>query len=123
MAQARVLAAWLNNLDPVIVRIGPFAMHWYGLSYVISALVAYWVYKRLAVRGYTDIPPAKVADCITWVGLLGVLIGGRLGWVLFYGLFQNHGGDPWWWIRVNQGGMSSHGGILGIVIVTFVLSR
>lgn len=123
MAQAPVLAAWLNNLDPVIVRLGGFAMHWYGLSYVLAALVGYWIYKRLAIRGYTDIPPAKVADLITWVGVLGVLIGGRVGWIFFYGLFQDHGGDPWWWARVQQGGMSSHGGILGIVLVTLVLSR
>jgi phosphatidylglycerol---prolipoprotein diacylglyceryl transferase len=118
-----VFAVWLNNLSPFVFEINGFGPHWYGLSYVISALIGYWLYKRLAQRGYTDIPPAKVADFITWVGLLGVLIGGRVGWIVFYGIYQNHEGDPWWWIRVNKGGMSSHGGILGIVIVTFVLSR
>jgi phosphatidylglycerol:prolipoprotein diacylglycerol transferase len=120
----RVFAVWLNNLDPVIVHLGPVALHWYGLSYVISALIGYRLYVHLARRGYTDIPPAKVADMITWVGLLGVLLGGRLGWIQFYGRFQDHSDDPyWWWLRVNKGGMSSHGGILGIAIVTFILSR
>ncbi len=96
---------------------------WYGLSYVLSALVGYWLYRRLAVRGYTDVAPGKVGDMVTWVGLFGVLLGGRIGWIWFYGKHQDHGTDPWWWTRVWEGGMSSHGGIYGIVIVTFILSR
>jgi phosphatidylglycerol:prolipoprotein diacylglycerol transferase len=119
-----VLAAWLHTLDPFIFRVGDFGPRWYGLSYVLSALIGYWLYRRLAQRGYTDIPPAKVADFITWVGLFGVLLGGRIGWILGYGMFQKHPpGDQWWWLRVWEGGMASHGGILGIVIVTYVLSR
>lgn len=118
-----MFAAWLQNLDPFIFSINGFGPRWYGLSYVVSALVGYWLYKRLAERGYADIPPSKVADLITWVGLLGVLLGGRLGWIIFYGSHQDHGGDQFWWARVDKGGMASHGGILGIVVVTFVLSR
>jgi phosphatidylglycerol---prolipoprotein diacylglyceryl transferase len=119
-----VLAAWLHTLDPDIVHIGRFSLKWYGLSYVLSALFGYWLYRRLAERKYTDIAPARVADFITWIGILGVIAGGRIGWILFYGLKQNHENDPWyWWLRVWEGGMSSHGGILGIVIVTYVISR
>jgi phosphatidylglycerol---prolipoprotein diacylglyceryl transferase len=118
-----VLAAWLHTLDPFVFRVGDFGPRWYGLSYVLSALIGYWLYRRLAQRGYTDLPAEKVADFITWVGLFGVLLGGRLGWILLYGLFQDHAGDRLWWLRVWKGGMASHGGILGIVIVTYVLSR
>jgi phosphatidylglycerol:prolipoprotein diacylglycerol transferase len=119
-----VLAAWLQNIDPFVFQINGVGPRWYGLSYVIAALVGYWLYLRLAKRGYTDIKPEKVADMITWVGLAGVLLGGRLGWIIFYGRFQQHDpSDHWWWLRVNEGGMASHGGILGIVVVTFILSR
>lgn len=122
--KAGVFAAWLHNLDPFVFQIGGVGPRWYGIAYVLSALAGYWLYKRLAHRGYTDLPPAKVADFITWIGLLGVLAGGRLGWILFYGIKEHHAsGDHWWWLRVWEGGMASHGGILGIVIVTFVLSR
>ncbi len=117
-----MLAAYLHSFGPFVFRIGEFGPRWYGLSYVLSALVAFWLYKRLATRGYTDIPPAKVADFITWTGLFGVLVGGRVGWILFYGIKEQHE-HPWWMLEVWKGGMSSHGGILGIVIVTFILSR
>jgi phosphatidylglycerol---prolipoprotein diacylglyceryl transferase len=117
-----VFATWLNNFDPFVFQIGNFGPRWYGLSYVVSALLVYWLYKRLAERGYTDIPPAKVADFITWTGLFGVLIGGRLGWIIWYGRYQEHT-SPWWMFDVTSGGMASHGGIYGIVIVTFILSR
>ena len=119
-----VFAAWLNNLDPFVFQIGGFGPRWYGLSYVLSALLGYRLYLRLAQRGYTDIQPARVADFITWIGLFGVLLGGRLGWILWYGRYQFHAPeDHFWWLRIWEGGMSSHGGILGIVVVTFILSR
>jgi len=118
----RVLAAFLHTFGPFVFRIGDFGPRWYGLSYVASALVAYWLYKRLASRRYTDLPPEKVADFITWTGLFGVLLGGRLGWIVFYGFKEQHE-NPWWMLEVWKGGMSSHGGILGLVLVTFVLSR
>ena len=117
-----MFATWLNNFDPFVFQIGGYGPRWYGLSYVLSALLVYWLYKRLAERGYTDIAPAKVADFITWTGLFGVLLGGRIGWIWWYGRYQHHE-DALWMFRVDQGGMASHGGIYGIVIVTFILSR
>src|SRR6185369_11128923 len=119
-----VFAVWLQNLDPFIFNVHGYGPRWYGFSYVAAALCAFWLYRRLAQRGYTDLPPAKVADLITWVGLFGVLLGGRLGWIIFYGRFAQHAPeDHWWWARVWEGGMSSHGGIIGVVLSTFVLSR
>jgi phosphatidylglycerol:prolipoprotein diacylglycerol transferase len=119
-----VFAVWFHNLDPFVFRTGDFGPRWYGLSYVLAGLIGYWLYRRLALRGYTDLPAEKVADFITWVGLFGVLLGGRIGWILLYGVFQEHApGDRTWWLRVWEGGMASHGGILGIVIVTFIHSR
>jgi len=117
-----VFATFLHQLGPFVFRIGAFGPRWYGLSYVLSALCAYWLYKRLAVRGYTDLKPGQVADFITWTGLFGVLLGGRLGWIIFYGVKEPHD-SPWWFFEVWKGGMSSHGGILGLVLVTYVLAR
>ena len=117
-----MLAAFLHSFGPFVFRIGEIGPRWYGLSYVASALVGYWLYRRLAMRGYTDVQPEKVADFITWCGLFGVLLGGRIGWIIFYGIKEPHE-NPWWMFEVWKGGMSSHGGILGLVLVTYVLSR
>ena len=117
-----MLAAFLHSFGPFVFRIGEIGPRWYGLSYVASALVGYWLYRRLAMRGYTDVQPEKVADFITWCGLFGVLLGGRIGWIIFYGIKEPHE-NPWLMFEVWKGGMSSHGGILGLVLVTYVLSR
>ena len=117
-----MLAAFLHSFGPFVFRIGEVGPRWYGLSYVASALVGYWLYRRLTVRGYADMPQEKVADFITWAGLFGVLLGGRIGWIVFYGIKEPHE-NPWWIFEVWKGGMSSHGGILGLVLVTYVLSR
>ena len=117
-----MLAVFLHSFGPFVFRIGEVGPRWYGLSYVASALVGYWLYRRLTVRGYADMPQEKVADFITWAGLFGVLLGGRIGWIVFYGIKEPHE-NPWWIFEVWKGGMSSHGGILGLVLVTYVLSR
>jgi phosphatidylglycerol:prolipoprotein diacylglycerol transferase len=120
-----VLAYFLHQFSPFIFQINEtVGLRWYGLAYVASFVLGYLVYKHLAERGYTDLPPAQVADFITWAAVFGVMLGGRVGWILFYGLKQDHTGDPWYWpFAVWQGGMSSHGGIIGLVLFTFYWSR
>jgi phosphatidylglycerol:prolipoprotein diacylglycerol transferase len=99
-------------------------LHWYGLAYVLSFLIGGWLYRWLAERRYTDLPPAQVSDFICWAAVFGVMIGGRLGWILFYGLWEDHSHDPWYWpVAVWSGGMASHGGILGLVLFTLYWSR
>jgi phosphatidylglycerol:prolipoprotein diacylglycerol transferase len=118
----RVLATFLHSFGPFVFSIHGYGPRWYGLSYVLAALTGFWLYRHLARRRYTDIAPEKVADFITWCGLFGVLVGGRIGWIIFYGFKEPHE-NPWWMFEVWKGGMASHGGILGLVAVTFVLSR
>ena len=120
-----MLAYYLHDLSPFIVRFpNGMGLHWYGLAYVLSFLLGGWLYRWLAERGYTDLPPAQVSDFICWAAVFGVMIGGRVGWVLFYGLRQDHSLDPWYWpIEVWNGGMSSHGGIIGLVLFTLYWSR
>ena len=117
-----MFAVFLHHFSPFIFQFRGSGPRWYGLSYVLSALCAFWLYKRLAARGYTEMKPDKVADFITWAGLFGVLLGGRVGWIVFYGFKEPHE-NPWWMFEVWKGGMSSHGGILALIIVTFVLSQ
>ena len=74
-----MLAYYLHNLDPFIFEFRPgFGVRWYGFAYVMAFVCGYWLYKRLAERGYSELAPEKVGDFITWVALFGVMLGG--GW-------------------------------------------
>ena len=113
-----MLAYYIHDLDPLIFRIydnvGP---RWYGLAYVLAFICSYLVYRVLAKRGFADLPVAKVGDFITGAALFGVIIGGRLGYVLFYKPEMLR--EPMSILRVWEGGMSSHGGMLGVLAFTF----
>ena len=113
-----MVAYYLHNLDPIIFRIydnvGP---RWYGLAYVLAFISGYLVFLWLAKRGYADLPPQRVGDFITGCALFGVIIGGRLGYVFFYKPEMLR--EPLSILRVWEGGMSSHGGMLGLLLFTF----
>ena len=117
------LAYYLHTLSPFIWEIAPgFGPRWYGFAYVMAFLVGYLVYHWLSSRGYSQLPPGQVADFITWAALFGVLLGGRLGSMLFYNVHEwIH--DPLMLFRVWDGGMSSHGGILGLTLFTLWYAR
>lgn len=118
-----MLAYFLHQFSPFIVEFREgIGLRWYGLAYVVAFLLGYLLYKRLAERGYTDLPPVQVGDFITWAAVFGVMLGGRLGWVIFYGWRQVLE-DPFTALRVWEGGMASHGGILGMVLFTLYWSR
>lgn len=113
-----MIAYWVHNLDPFAVQFGGgFGVRWYGLAYLAAFAAAYFVYLRLAKRGLAVIPADKVADFITGCAVFGVLLGGRLGYILFYD-FNGFVRDPLVFFRVWEGGMSAHGGILGVVLYT-----
>jgi len=151
-----VFAAYVHQLDPVIFELGGgIALRWYGLAYLAGFLAGYVLLKHLAERKLWVLPPEKTADFIAAVALLGVFLGGRLGYVFFYlkgGVIKakevvGSAPDAWeylkfwdlfefnsaWWqaivsdpmviFRVWEGGMASHGGILGVAIFTFFYAR
>jgi len=113
-----MLAYYLHDLDPMIFRIydnvGP---RWYGLAYVLAFISGFVLFLWLAKRGYADLPVAKVGDFITGAALFGVIIGGRLGYVFFYNPEMLRA--PLSILRVWEGGMSSHGGMIGLLLFTF----
>jgi len=113
-----MLAYFVDNFDPFIFRlwesVGP---RWYGFAYVLAFLSAYFVVRLLSKRGYCDLPPEHVSDFITWTALFGVLLGGRIGYVLFYKPEMLR--EPLSILRVWEGGMASHGGMIGILALSF----
>ena len=113
-----MFAYYVHDLDPLIFRIydnvGP---RWYGLAYVLAFICGFFVYRVLARRGFADLPVAKVSDFITGAALFGVIVGGRLGYVFFYKPEMLR--EPLSIFRVWEGGMSSHGGMLGLLTFTF----
>ena len=117
-----MLAYYLHNLDPFIFRIydnvGP---RWYGMAYVLAFVFAWLLLRVLARRGYLDLPISALGDFVTWVAFFGVMVGGRLGYVLFYKPEMLR--DPLSILRIWEGGMSSHGGIIGVVVFTLIYSR
>lgn len=115
-------------IDPVAFAIGPFAIRWYALAYVVGLLGGWFYAKRLAARADLWAPspqprPADIDDLIVWVAL-GVVLGGRTGYVLFYNL-SAYLAHPLEIFAVWRGGMSFHGGFLGaaLAIVLFARSR
>lgn len=120
-----MLAYFLHDWSPYIYQFpNGMGLHWYGLAYVLSFIIGGWVYRWLAQKGYTDLPAEQVSDFICWAAVFGVMIGGRLGWILFYGIWQDHSQDPWYWpVAVWTGGMASHGGIIGLVLFTLYWSK
>jgi phosphatidylglycerol:prolipoprotein diacylglycerol transferase len=113
-----MVAYYVHDLDPLIFRlwdnVGP---RWYGLGYVLAFACSYVLFRLLAKRGYADLPAAKVGDFITGAALFGVIVGGRLGYVLFYKPEMLR--EPMSILRVWEGGMSSHGGVCGLLAFTF----
>jgi phosphatidylglycerol---prolipoprotein diacylglyceryl transferase len=115
------------NIDPVALQIGPLSIHWYGIGYVASILFAWWYCKRLAANTalWQDGKPAMTAldldDFVVWAAL-GVVLGGRLGYILFYDLAK-YVADPMSIFAINQGGMSYHGGLLGVILAMVLYAR
>ncbi len=109
------------RIEPVIFAIGPFAIRWYALAYIVSLLLAWRILRRLVRLSPPVATELQVDDFLTWA-TLGVVIGGRLGYVLFYQPSQ-YLADPLSALMVWQGGMSFHGGALGVLVAIIVYCR
>lgn len=105
------------QIDPVLVQIGPLAIRWYGLMYLIGFAFAMWLANRRAEQPGSGWTKDQVSDLL-FAGFLGVVIGGRIGYVLFYN-FDLFLANPLYLFKVWTGGMSFHGGLLGVITAMF----
>jgi len=103
-----------SHPDPVALSLGPLHVRWYGLMYLLGFLAAWWLARRRAARPGSTWTPVEVDDLIFYCAL-GVILGGRLGWMLFYGT-ERIFADPLSVLRIWEGGMSFHGGLVGVLV-------
>ncbi|MBK6598714.1 MAG: prolipoprotein diacylglyceryl transferase [Proteobacteria bacterium] len=102
------------GFDPIAIQLGPIKVHWYGITYLVAFATAWWLGRYRARRPGSTWKPLDVDDFL-FFAMLGVILGGRVGYVLFYGLgFWAQ--DPWYPIKIWDGGMSFHGGLLGVML-------
>ena len=107
------------SFNPIAIEIGPFGgfgplkIHWYGITYLVAFAAAWWLGRVRAKKPGSTWKPADMDDFM-FFGMLGTILGGRIGYVLFYGL-QYWAEDPWYPIKVWDGGMSFHGGLIGVL--------
>lgn len=109
------------NIDPVAIRLGPLKVHWYGIAYVVGMLLAFQVGKSLIKRYALNLPIKVLDDLFPYI-VIGIIVGGRLGHVLFY--------DPVFYLnnplhipQVWLGGMSFHGGLAGVTFATYLFTK
>ena len=109
------------QFDPVVISAGPIAIRWYALAYIAGLLAGLWIVRRMVQRRPAVALPDQVSDFLTWA-TLGVVLGGRLGYVIFYQpqRFIEH---PLQILQIWSGGMSFHGGMLGVVIAVVLFCR
>ncbi len=109
------------NIDPVLVSVGPFTVHWYGIMYLLGFLGAWLLGRSRSQRAWSPIRRDQVEDLIVYAAF-GVIIGGRCGYVLFYN-FDKWVADPLWLFRLWEGGMAFHGGLLGVIVAMYIFAR
>lgn len=109
------------EIDPVIFSIGVLKIRWYGLMYVIGFFAAWWLALRRSGQPWSPISRQQAEDLVFY-GMVGVIVGGRVGYCLFYG-FDQLISDPLYLIRITEGGMSFHGGLAGVIVAMLVFSR
>lgn len=104
----------LPEIEPVMFSIGPVALHWYGFMYLVGFVFALWLANRRAAKPNSGWTKNEVENLL-YIGFVGVFLGGRLGYVLFYNL-PTFLADPLYLFRIWDGGMSFHGGLIGVIL-------
>jgi phosphatidylglycerol:prolipoprotein diacylglycerol transferase len=115
------LAIPFPAIDPVLVQLGPFAIRWYALAYIVGIVLGWVLVRRLVQRPGWVVDQLAVDDLVLYV-TLGIILGGRLGYVLFYqpGWYLGH---PFEILHVWRGGMSFHGGLVGVILGIVLFAR
>ncbi|HET8848249.1 MAG TPA: prolipoprotein diacylglyceryl transferase [Marinobacter sp.] len=109
------------QIDPVAISLGPLKVHWYGLTYLIGFAAGWWLGRLRSRKPWSPLNEEQVGDLLFYLAL-GVILGGRFGYVIFYN-FDSFLADPLWLFRVWEGGMSFHGGLLGVMLAMWWYGR
>jgi phosphatidylglycerol:prolipoprotein diacylglycerol transferase len=109
------------HINPIAISLGPLHIHWYGIMYLVGFGAAWWLARHRAARPESTWKTGDVDDFVFYA-MLGVILGGRIGYVLFYGL-PLWRGDWLYPLKIWEGGMSFHGGLLGVLIAAAVFAR
>ena len=109
------------EIDPIALAIGPLKIHWYGVMYLLAFASAWLLAMHRAKAPNALINKAQVENLITY-GAFGVIIGGRVGYVVLY-QFETWMSDPLWLFRVWEGGMSFHGGLIGVIVAMLIYAH
>ncbi len=109
------------NIDPVAISLGPLTIHWYGVTYLIAFLVGWWLAKHRAKQPNSGWKPDEIGDIVFYI-VLGVIVGGKLGSALFY-QWDSFIESPLSILNLAKGGMSFHGGFLGVLVAFFWYAR
>ena len=112
---------FLVDFDPVALDLGLIQIHWYGISYLLAFASCWWLLRKRAHADHWPITPVQAGDLMFW-GVVGVVVGGRMGYVLFYAL-DRWFADPLFPIWLQQGGMSFHGGLIGVLVTMALFAR
>ncbi|MCQ4160702.1 prolipoprotein diacylglyceryl transferase [Roseomonas sp. GC11] len=116
-----LLALPFPAIDPVLIEIGPLAIRWYALAYIAGILLGWRLARRLMALPPVSATAQQVDDFVTWA-VLGVILGGRLGYVLFYQP-DHYLTAPWEALYLWKGGMSFHGGATGVIVALVLFCR
>lgn len=119
------------RIDPVLFEIGPIAIRWYALAYIAGIIAGWWYAVRLVRTerlwtswgGQPPMTARQVDDIVVWA-TLGIILGGRIGYILFYGLVYQPElySNPMQWLKVWEGGMAFHGGLIGVIVAVVLFS-
>tara|TARA_Y100001970_G_C13735000_1_gene603368 strand:- start:97 stop:462 length:366 start_codon:yes stop_codon:yes gene_type:complete len=115
---------YIHNLDPIFLDLGFFEIRWYSIAYIIGILSGWWLGKKILIfrtkSSETNSYETEFDDLISYL-IIGIIIGGRIGYIIFYNLsfyIQN----PLDIIKIWEGGMSFHGGLIGVILTTYIFS-
>ncbi len=109
------------EINPVLFQLGTFKVHWYGMMYLIGFVVAWWLGTQRTRHQKAVITPVQLSDLVFY-GAFGVFIGGRLGYIFFYDP-ATYLTTPSAILKVWQGGMSFHGGFIGVLVAMWLLEK
>ncbi|HKJ94839.1 MAG TPA: prolipoprotein diacylglyceryl transferase [Gammaproteobacteria bacterium] len=109
------------DIDPIAFHLGPLAVHWYGIMYAVGFISGWWLGRYRARAAWRPVQPEQMDDLILYVAI-GVIVGGRVGYMIFYG-FEQLATNPLTLFKIWEGGMSFHGGLLGVILMVWLFAR